>query len=309
MFRLLSMLTLMIAVAKNTTGYQLSLKQELHYAKKGSIKLPNVFPSSTIKYLKSSCLIHIKENELSAYQQKLSAILDVPMSSVTSKYPTLKSCKSAINSHVTSIPFLQYFNLHLTHSSIKTLTSSPLLPTLASKLMSSKTLRLYQTSLFYKRKNDASTLWHSDLKMSPFDTNKFVTFWIPLTEISKESTLEFVDESHLDFALPFWNNANVDLSTRQGYDNIQQYALKLGDLTAHNGWTLHSAPPNFDSKDRLALTVSYVDGEARVREGFGDKVNDRGDGEDEMSYGRWIDTVKEGKRIPSNHKDMPLIKC
>lgn len=39
MFRLLSMLTLMIAVAKNTTGYQLSLKQELHYAQKGELHL------------------------------------------------------------------------------------------------------------------------------------------------------------------------------------------------------------------------------------------------------------------------------
>lgn len=38
-------------------------------------------------------------------------------------------------------------------------------------------------------------------------------------------------------------------------------------MTAHNGWTLHSAPPNFTGEDRLALAVSYVDGDAVVREG------------------------------------------
>ena len=92
------------------------------------------------------------------------------------------------------------------------------------------------------------TNWHSDLRMTPLDTNDFVTAWIPLRRIqvglwrmqsmpalrccqlcispvaslvqgSGDSCLSFASRSHRDFALPFWRHAglkDMDLSTR-GY--------------------------------------------------------------------------------------------
>ena len=109
-------------------------------------------------------------------------------------------------------------------------------------------------------------------------------------------------------------------------------------MTAHNGWTLHSAPPNFTGEDRLALAISYVDGDAVVREGerevfmgrywlmviltrsersfaccslvvgFKNRRKDKGDREDEQSYEKWIGGVKEGKFISAKHVDIPIIK-
>jgi hypothetical protein len=45
--------------------------------------------------------------------------------------------------------------------------------------------------------------------MAPFDTNSFITAWIPLRNIKggeEDSGLLFAAGSHRDFALPFWHN-------------------------------------------------------------------------------------------------------
>lgn len=38
--------------------------------------------------------------------------------------------------------------------------------------------------MFYKEPGFAQTNWHSDLRMAPFDTNDFITAWIPLRPIA-----------------------------------------------------------------------------------------------------------------------------
>lgn len=40
-----------------------------------------------------------------------------------------------------------------------------------------------QDCVFLKHSGYAETNWHSDLRMTPFDTNHFVTVWIPLRPI------------------------------------------------------------------------------------------------------------------------------
>jgi ectoine hydroxylase-related dioxygenase (phytanoyl-CoA dioxygenase family) len=82
--------------------------------------------------------------------------------------------------------------------------------------------------------------------------------------------------------------------------------LNLGDVTAHSGWVLHSAGANTGTEDRLALAVSYVDADARVRKGWDEFDGDTGHGEDYLSYGGWVKDVKVGKRI--KHPNVPIIK-
>lgn len=41
----------------------------------------------------------------------------------------------------------------------------------------------FQDCVFFKQSGYAETNWHSDLRMTPFDTNNFVTVWIPLRPI------------------------------------------------------------------------------------------------------------------------------
>lgn len=75
--------------------------------------------------------------------------------------------------------------------------------------------------MFLKEPGYAETNWHSDLRMAPFDTNSFITAWIPMRPISggeDDSGLVFAVGSHRDFALPFWHDLNGrDLGDR-GYE-------------------------------------------------------------------------------------------
>jgi ectoine hydroxylase-related dioxygenase (phytanoyl-CoA dioxygenase family) len=120
--------------------------------------------------------------------------------------------------------------------------------------------------------------------MSPFDTSSVISFWIPLQNIP-----------HPDYgALPYWNGIGgvkyAQLEFRYGGggrssskntgssddDDIfggggvrHHMPLKVGDVTLHNGWTLHCANASEDylaSEDRYALLITFVVGRAEVQE-------------------------------------------
>lgn len=61
------------------------------------------------------------------------------------------------------------------------------------------------------------TNWHSDVRLTPLDTNDFLTFWIPLRPIAAkgDSALEFAQGSHRDMSALFWRDpADLDFSIR-----------------------------------------------------------------------------------------------
>lgn len=62
-----------------------------------------------------------------------------------------------------------------------------------------------QDALFVKRFGHGPTRWHSDLNMAPFESNDFITFWIPLTAVLHNdeggTSLSYASGSHTDFAL------------------------------------------------------------------------------------------------------------
>eukprot|EP00553_Chaetoceros_curvisetus_P011795 CAMPEP_0204640018 /NCGR_PEP_ID=MMETSP0717-20131115/45230_1 /ASSEMBLY_ACC=CAM_ASM_000666 /TAXON_ID=230516 /ORGANISM="Chaetoceros curvisetus" /LENGTH=217 /DNA_ID=CAMNT_0051660301 /DNA_START=170 /DNA_END=823 /DNA_ORIENTATION=- len=214
---------------------------------------------------------------------------------------------------------------------------------MARTLLDVSDIRLYQDSLFHKRIDDGWTPWHSDARMAPFDTSHMITFWIPLQNILSEedggSGLLFVDKSHCDFALPFWNRVpkgdvgdgeDYDAATgKVKYEESQEYErlderyrwndsddgvrhympMTVGDCTVHAGWTLHSAnsgtringvPQKF-SQDRYALAVTFVDAKAEIRE---DAImsGSLGHGEDRKSYEAWISEVE-----PRTFFEHPLV--
>lgn len=156
------------------------LQTQLDYARNGSCVLRKVLPSdylSDIIYpiLKEHSIN--KQNSLDAWRQKVEAASSSKKEAQSCK--TIQECKvklrEILNQDV-DIPFLQYFNTWRTYESISHLVQSPLLASLAAKLMDVESVRLYQDSVFYKRKNDGVTPWHSDCRMAPFDSSNFITF-------------------------------------------------------------------------------------------------------------------------------------
>jgi ectoine hydroxylase-related dioxygenase (phytanoyl-CoA dioxygenase family) len=87
-------------------------------------------------------------------------------------------------------------------------------------------------------------------------------------------------------ALPYWDGADGDewgrLERRYGgggddedddedddddrAGTTHHMPLEVGSVTVHNGWTLHCADAAAAGDDRYALSITYVDGRAELRE-------------------------------------------
>ncbi len=276
-----------------STTKSIPIKTQLQYARNGHAVLHSYIPTSIIQNMKQELIQHSKNKELQAWRQKVEVA--TKSTQIANSCTTISHCKSTLLQHMNnieegergeehttqqqqqqqqqlSIPFLQHFNTWQHKSSNPTvykLVTSPYLSNIASQLLDVPSVRLYQDSLFHKRYNDGPTPWHSDARMAPFDTSNMITFWIPLDYIPREEEggtgLLFVDKSHCDFALPFWNpipkcdeeeTMHVDddndvyakLEDRYGgEESVKHYMpLELGDCTVHAGWTLHCANGKFD---------------------------------------------------------------
>jgi ectoine hydroxylase-related dioxygenase (phytanoyl-CoA dioxygenase family) len=190
---------------------------------------------------------------------------------------------------------MQLFNLWRQVSEVQAVALNPELGKFAADLLGVPSVRLYQDSLFVKRSGDGPTMWHSDLNMAPFDSNDFVTCWIPLQKVPPQeeggSSLVFASASHRDFALSYWSDpTSTDLSDR--YATMQYDEWEVGDCTWHHGWTLHCAPGNDLPAARYALSISFVADETAL-------LNDEGhirypDDEDMQSYSEWIGDIGWG---------------
>lgn len=204
-----------------------------------------------------------------------------------------------------AVPFLQSFNLWRRDPAIAAIATE--LAPHAAALLGTERVRLYQDSLFIKRVGDGPTPWHSDLAMSPLDTNDFVTAWVPLQPVPSEeeggSGLVFARASHRDVALHFWHGEpteQVDASGR-GYGEGGGHALDIGDVTWHHGWTLHACNGNRLKQARRAMAFSYFnDGATRLCNARR-AVHD----EDEESYQAWLSDVPPGR--PATHALLPIV--
>lgn len=252
---------------------------------------------------------------------------------IAGKIGSIVECQEFIESlgmdPLSDLPFLQHFNTWRTEKSntptVRELCLSPYLAESASILMDVPTVRLYQDSLFHKRPGDGWTPWHSDARMAPFDTSNMITFWIPLQQVPKPEEggtgLLFVDGSHSDFALPYWNGADDAeydrLEVRYGGANddgvSHHMPLNVGDVTVHNGWTLHCADAADlmeEDENRYAYAVTFVCGRAEVRENV---LSDdskggstpKGDKEDVWSFRSWVEEVKP--RSEFSNPSVPIV--
>ena len=265
---------------QQTSPLSVPLRTQLDYARNGHCVLRSILhiPQSLLPSLRQLAF----DRELVAWQQKVQV---ASRNKVKRPCRTVRECQQALREILgedVDLPFLQYFHTWREVPSVLTLAQQ--LAPLAADLMDCSTVRLYQDALFWKRRGDGPTPWHSDARMAPFDTNRLVTLWIPLQDIAQDgSALQFVSGSHNDFALAYWNEEWDNLETRYG-EPVHYMPLEVGDVTAHAGWTLHCANDASDD-ERWALAITYVDAAAVLRVLGG---NDRMDDEDRWSYEEWV---------------------
>ena len=142
---------------------------------------------------------------------------------------------------------------------------------LAADLLGVDCVRLFRDQSYFKAPGGANTSWHQDAHFMPLDTDRIITLWVTLSDVSEDmAPLRFVSGSHragpLGASLP--DDASMDAFENRlkakGYAVKSYGALAAGDATFHLGWTLHSSRANTSARRREAFVIVYYADGARM---------------------------------------------
>ncbi len=151
---------------------------------------------------------------------------------------------------------------------------------IGAELMDSTSVQLFHEHVLVKEAAaGVPTPWHHDAPYYCVDCAQTLSIWIPLDEVPRETTLEFVSGSHKwdKFYRPQrFNseplNANDGLeeipdinNNRETYD-IVGWALNPGDAVAFDYRTIHGAPANTSkTRQRRAFSLRLLGDGAKFR--------------------------------------------
>ncbi|MEM7746036.1 MAG: phytanoyl-CoA dioxygenase family protein [Pseudomonadota bacterium] len=148
----------------------------------------------------------------------------------------------------------------------------------AAKLMDSRKVQLFHEHVLVKEaETGIPTPWHQDMPYYCVDGPKTLSLWIPLDEVPRETTLEFVAGSHSwgkSYRPQRFNgeplNANdglddiPDINGDRGSFEIIGWAVSPGDAIAFDYRTIHGAPANTSrSTQRRAFSLRLLGEGAR----------------------------------------------
>lgn len=148
---------------------------------------------------------------------------------------------------------------------------------ISAQLMNSHKVQLFHEHILVKEaQTGIATPWHHDLPYYCVDGPKTVSLWIPLDEIPRERTLEFVAGSHLwgkSFRPQRFNgdplNANdgleeiPDIDANRDDYKIIGWDVLPGDVIAFDYRILHGAPANNSLAQRRAFSLRLVGDDIR----------------------------------------------
>jgi len=152
---------------------------------------------------------------------------------------------------------------------------------IAAELMGSKNVQLFHEHVLVKEaQGGIATPWHQDMPYYCVDSPQTVSLWVPLDEVPRERTLEFVAGSHQwgKFYRPQRFNGQPlneddgleeipDIDGDRSAFNIVGWELAPGDAVAFDYRTIHGAPANNSaSAQRRAFSLRLLgDGATFVR--------------------------------------------
>src|SRR5205085_9863089 len=109
-----------------------------------------------------------------------------------------RQAMSAAERAVGASPTETIFSLAGAPRAVVDFVTSPRLGEIAARALGVEAVRLLHFSGFFKPGGGPATPWHQDLTYMPLDTDKVVSIWVPLTDITPEmGGLRFAEGSHL----------------------------------------------------------------------------------------------------------------
>jgi ectoine hydroxylase-related dioxygenase (phytanoyl-CoA dioxygenase family) len=141
----------------------------------------------------------------------------------------------------------------------------------AARLLGVRGVRLYHDQALFKEPGGQATPWHRDQYYWPLDTDRTVTMWMALVDVSLEmGPMAFASGSHDAKDVPMLPISAEADAALAGYVAARGFpiageVLRAGDATFHSGRTLHSARPNLSAVRREVMTVIYFADGARLR--------------------------------------------
>ena len=195
--------------------------------------------------------------------------------------------------------FLQIMNLWEADEDVRKFTLAKRFAKIACDLLGVNNVRIYHDQALYKEPGGGFTPWHQDQYYWPLDTNKTVTMWMPLINITEEmGMLTFASGSQNsgfveNVAISDESEIKLEQHIRnKGFNISRPVTMSAGDATWHYGWTLHSAPGNASNITREVMTIIYFADGAHVIEPKNEhQENDRQ---------RWLESLPPGSLAASS---------
>ena len=210
--------------------------------------------------------------------------------------------------------FVRVYNLHTVSDAAKHFILAKRFGQVAADLLGVDGVRLYQDQSFIKRPGDPASPAHQDNLAAPLATNLTAGMWLPLSATNgNEGTLDFFPGSHVHGPLNVPPNVVCTPSCEKSalerlfpgkrMVNPGGMGMQPGDVTFHNGFTVHRAPMNTGNKLRDAIAIQYF-ADGTKRNGLQTRKKGRYHS-DSNSLERWAYDVVEGEVI--RHVNTPLV--
>lgn len=169
--------------------------------------------------------------------------------------------------------FIQVGDLWKKHATVAGFTLSPRFARIAAELLDVPAVRLYHDQALFKEPGGGFTPWHQDQYYWPLDSDRTVTMWMPLVDISAEmGGMEFGSGTHrrpalAELAISDESEAYFErMAARGEFAVTKPVPMAAGDATFHAGWTLHRALPNSSNQMREVMTIIFFADGARLLE-------------------------------------------
>lgn len=168
--------------------------------------------------------------------------------------------------------FLQIMNVWRQDPTVKRFVFAKRFAQIAADLLGVEKVRLYHDQALFKEPGGGITPWHQDQYYWPLDTDRTITMWMPLGDITDENgMITFASGSHhggLVGNIAISDESEKAFASYIATNNFliaAESLMRAGDATFHLGTTIHRAGENASQTvAREVMTVIYFADGARV---------------------------------------------